>query len=112
MHLKLNNLTLCTSHDPVSVHTIFPNTTEIHIDVSQPQVIMRRNSIMPDVYPMTSDYHLVDPFENNIINDSIPTEIPQQAMNVLRTCSISSWTSALYHQNLNLIEWKYRTIKL
>ena len=67
---------------------------------------------MPDVYPMTSDYHLVDPLENIIINDSSQIEISKQIMDVLRTCSISNWTSELYHQNLNLIEWKYRTIKL
>ena len=30
----------------------------------------------------------------------------------LLTCSISNWTSEPYHQNLNLVEWKYRTIKL
>ena len=67
---------------------------------------------MPDVYPMRSHYHLVDPFENNIINDSIQIEIPKQDMDVPRTCTISNWTSEPYYQNLNLIEWKYRTIKL
>ena len=111
MHLKPNNLTLCTSHDPVSVHTIFPDTIEVHIDVSQPQVIMGRSSFMPDVYPMTNDYHLVDPMKNNTINDSVQIEIPKQVMDVLSTCSISNWTCEPYHQNLNLIEWKYRTIK-
>ena len=40
IHLKPNNLTLCTSYDTVSVHTIFPDTMELHIDVSQPQVIL------------------------------------------------------------------------
>ena len=42
----------------------------------------------------------------------IQIEIPKQVMDVLGTCSISSWISEPYHQNLNLIEWKYRTIKL
>ena len=46
IHLKPNNHTLCTSHDPVSAYTIFPNTMEVHIHVSQPQVIMGRNSFM------------------------------------------------------------------
>ena len=110
--LKPNNLTLCTNHHPVSVYTIFPGTMEVHIDVSQPQVIMGRSLFIPDVYPMTSDYHLGDAFENNIINDSIQIEIPKQVVDVLRTCSISSWTSEPYHQNLNLMEWKCRTIKL
>ena len=35
LHLKPNNLTLCTSHDPVSVHTVFPDTIEVHIDVTE-----------------------------------------------------------------------------
>ena len=56
---------------------------EVHIDVSQPQVIMGRNSFLPEVYPMTSDYHLADPLENNIINDSIEILIPRQVMDVL-----------------------------
>ena len=67
---------------------------------------------MPDVYPITSDFHLVEPLKNNIITDSIQVEIPKQGMDVLKTCSTSNWTSEPYHQNLNLIEWKYRTIKL
>ena len=75
MHLKPNNLTLCTCHDLVSVHPIFPDNMEFHIDVSQPQVILGRNSFMPDIYPMTSDYHFVDSMEHN---DSIQIEIPKQ----------------------------------
>ena len=73
---------------------------------------MGRNSLVTDVYPMTSRNHFVDNLENNIINDSAQIEIPKQVMDVLRTCSISHWTSEPYHQNLNLVEWKYRTIKL
>ena len=69
IHLKPNILTLCTSHDPVCVHTIFPHTMEVHFDVSQPHEIMERNSFMTDVYPVTRDYHLVEPLENNLIND-------------------------------------------
>ena len=84
--IKPNNLTLCTSNGPVSVHTIFPDIMEVYIDVSQLQAIMRRNSFMPNVSPMTSDYHHVDPLKHNIINDSIQIEIPRQVMDVLRTC--------------------------
>ena len=67
---------------------------------------------MPTVYPMTHGNHLLDTLENNIINDSVQIEIPKQVMDVLRTCSISNWTSEPYHQNLNLVDWKYRTIQL
>ena len=76
------------------------------------QVIMGRNSLVPDVYPMTSGNHFVDTLESNLINDSVQIEIPKQVMDVLRTCSISKWTSEPYHQNLRLVEWNYRTIKL
>ena len=110
--LKPEDLTICTRHDPVSIHNIFLDTMEVHIDFSQPQVIMERNSVMTDVYPMTSGNHFVDTFENNIINDSVQIEIAKQVMDVLRTCSISNWTSEPYHQNLNLVESNYRTIKL
>ena len=48
---------------------------------------------MPAVYPMTSGNHLVDTLENNITNDSVQIEIPKRVMDVLRTCSISNWTS-------------------
>ena len=76
------------------------------------QVIMGRNSLLPVVYSMTSGNHFVDILENNIINDSVQIEVPKQVMDVLRTCVISNWTSEPYHQKLNLVEWKYRTIKL
>ena len=33
---------------------------EVHIDVSQSQVIMRRNFLVPDVDPITSENHFVD----------------------------------------------------
>ena len=79
---------------------IFPDTMEVHIDVSQPQAIMGRNSFMPPVYPMTSENHLVDTLENNSINDFVQIEIPKQVIDVLRMCSISNWTSEPYHQNL------------
>ena len=48
IHLKPNNLTLCTSGDTVSVHTIFPDTMELHIDVSQPQVILHARCLSND----------------------------------------------------------------
>ena len=67
---------------------------------------------MPDVSPMTSRNHFDDPLENNIINDSVQIEVPKRVRDVLRTCSISIWTSEPYHQDLNLVEWYYRTVKL
>ena len=111
IQIKPNDLTIWRNHDPVSIHTIFPEAVEFNIDVSQTQVITWRNSLVPDNYPMTSRNHFVGTLEN-IINDSFRIEIPKQVMDVLRTSSISNWTSEPYHQNLNLVEWKYRTIKL
>ena len=91
--LKPRDLTLYRSHDPVPIHTIFPYTLEVSIDVSQTQVIMGRNSLVSDVYPMTSGNHFVHTLENKIISDSAQIEIPKQVMDVLRTHSISNWTS-------------------
>ena len=56
---------------------------------------------MTDVYPMTSGKHFVNTLENNIISDSVQTEIPKKV-----------WTSEPYHKDPNLVEWKYRKIKL
>ena len=112
IHLKPEDLTICINHDPVSIHTIFPDTIEVNIDVSQRHMIMGRNSLVPVVYPMTSRNQFVDTLDNNIINDSVQIDIPKQVMDVHRTCSISNWTSEPYHQNLYLVEWDYRTIKL
>ena len=112
IHLKPNNLTLWTSHDQVSVHTIFPDTMEVHIDVSQLTTCHYGEKFLHTrCYPMTGDYPLVDPLENNNINDSIQIEISKQVMDVLRTCSVSNWASEPYHQNHKLIEQKCRTIK-
>ena len=36
LHLKQNNLTFSTRLGPVSIQTIFPDTMDVHIDVSQP----------------------------------------------------------------------------
>ena len=99
IHLKSKNLTICTSIDPVPIHIIFPDTRDVNIDVSQTQVIMGRNSLVTDVYPMTSGNYYVDTLEHNIISDSAQIEILMFVMDVLRTCSICSWTSEPYHQN-------------
>ena len=60
INLKPKDLTICRNHDQVSIHTIFPDIMDVNIDVSQTQMIMRRNSFRPDVYPMTSGKHFVD----------------------------------------------------
>ena len=78
IHLRSKDLTIYRSHDPVPVHTIFPDTMEVNIDVQQTQVIMGRISLVTDVYPMTSRNHFVDTLENNIISDSVQIEIPSK----------------------------------
>ena len=54
IHPQQNGLTIYRSHDPVSIHTIIPDTMEVIIDVAQTPVIMGTNSFVTDVYPMTS----------------------------------------------------------
>ena len=79
-----------------------------NIDVSQTQVIVGRDSLVPDVYPMTSENRFIDTLVNNIINDSLQIEIPKQVMDVLTTGSISKWPFEPYY----IFEWNYRTITL
>ena len=68
---------------------------EVHIGVSPHQVIMGRHSFMPDVYPLTSSYHLVDPLENNLVNASIQIEIPNKLWMFLG--HVASLTGPLNH---------------
>ena len=79
--------------------------------VKQAQVIVGRDSLVADVYPMKSGKQSVNTLEDNIrrrgelLGDSAKTEISKKVMDVLRAYHISNWHSEPYHQNQNPAEW-------
>ena len=48
---------------------------------------------------------------DKLLSFSAKTEISNKVMDILRAYHISNWHSEPYHQNQNLAEWRYRTIK-
>ena len=82
-HLRSTDLALNIprSHEAAAICTIFLDTMEVNIEVQQTQVIMGRNSLVTDVYPMTSGKPFVDTLENIISDEQI--EIPKKVTDVL-----------------------------
>ena len=120
-HLKSRNpaLNVPRRHEPVATDTIFSDTPAVDSGVKQAQVLVGRDSLVADVYPMKSGNQFVNTLEDNIrrrgamdklLSDSAKTEIPKKVMDILRAYHISSWHSEPYHQNQNPTEWRYRTI--
>ena len=88
--------------------------------VKEAQLIIGRDTLVADAYPMKSGKQFVYSLEDNIrrrgamdklLCDSVKTEIPFKVMGILRAYHISIWHSEPYHQNQNPAEWRYRTIK-
>ena len=84
------------------------------------QRFVGKDSLVSDVYPMHSSKQFVNTFEDNIsfrgamsklIIDYTQVEISNKVKDILRMYHSSSWHSEPYHQNQNLSEWQYRTIK-
>ena len=48
---------------------------------------------------------------DKLISDSAKNEISHKVKDILRAYNINDWQSEPYHQNQNLAEWRYRTIK-
>ena len=48
---------------------------------------------------------------DKLLSDSAKNEISNKVMGIIRAYHISNWHSEPYHQNQNLAESRYRTIK-
>ena len=121
-HLKSRNpaLNIPRRHEAVATDTVFSDTPAVDSGVNQAQVLVGRDTLVADAYPMKSGKQLINTLEDNIrrrgamdklLSDSFKTEISNKVLDSLRAYHISNWYSKPYHQNQNPAEWRYRTIK-
>ena len=84
------------------------------------QIFVGKEILVSYVYPMHSSNQFVHSLEDNIrfrgamiklISDYAQVEISNKVKDILRMYHSSSWHSEPYHQNQNLSQWHYRTIK-
>ena len=89
-------------HEPVATDTFFSDTPAVDSGVKQVQVIVGRDSLVADVYPMKSGKQFVNTLEDNIsrrgamdklLSVSAKTEISKVVMGILRAYHISNWHS-------------------
>ena len=121
-HLKSRNpaLNIPRRYEAVATDTVFSDTPAVKSGIKQAQVFLGRDTPVADAYPMKKGKQFANTLEDNIgrrgamdklLSDSAKTEISNKVMDILRAYHISNWHSEPYHQNQNLAEWRYRTIK-
>ena len=113
-------LSIPRRHEPVVTDTVFSDTPAVDSGVKQAQVLVGRDTLVADAYPMKRGKQFVNTLEDNIrrrramdklLSDSAKTEISNKVMDILRAYHISNWHSEPYHQNQNPAEWMYMTIE-
>ena len=107
-------------HEAVATDTVYSDTPAIDSGVKMAQLFVGKETLVSDIYPMSSGKQFVKTLEDNIcrcsamdklISDSAKNEISHKVKDILRAYNINDWQSEPYHQNQNPAEWRYRTIK-
>ena len=107
-------------HEPVATDVVFSDTPAVDSGVKQAHVIVGRDTLVADAYPMKSGKQFVNTLEDNIrwrgamdklLSDSAKTEISNKLMDIPRAYHFSNLHSEPYPQNQSPAEWRYRTIK-
>ena len=121
-HLKSRNpvLNVPRRQEAVATDTVYSDTPAVDCGVKLAQIFIGKQSLVSDVYPLKSGSHFINTLEDNIrirgamdllISDSAKNEISNKVKDILRTYHIKDWQSEPYHQNQNLAENRYQTIK-
>ena len=91
-------------NEAVATDTIFPDTPAIDSGISMAQILIGKDSLVSDMYPMDSSKHFVNTLEDNIrfrgamtklISDYAQLEISNKVKDILRMYHSSSWHSEL-----------------
>ena len=107
-------------HEAVATDTVYSDTPAVDSGVKMAQLFVGKESLVSDIYPMSSGKQFVNTLEDNIhrrcamdklISDLANNEISHKVKDILRAYNINDWQSEPYHQNQNPAEWQYRTIK-
>ena len=97
-------------NEAVAIDTIFSDTPVIDSGVTMAQIIIGKDSLVSDMYPMHSSKQFVNTLEDNIrlrramsklISDYAQVEISNKVRDILRMYHSRSWHSKPYHQNQN-----------
>ena len=121
-HLKSRNpaLNIPRRNEAVATDTVYSDTAAVDSGVKQAQRFVGKESLVSHIYPMRSGKQFINTLEDNIrrrgamdklVSDSAKNEISHKVQDILRAYNISDWQSEPHHQNQNLAEWRYRTIK-
>ena len=121
-YLKSRNpvINITRRHEPVATDTIFSDTPALDSGIKQAQVIVGRDTLVGNAYPMKSRKQFENTLEDNtrrrgamdkLLSDSAKTEISNKVLDILRASHFSNWHCEAYHKNQNPAEWRYRTIK-
>ena len=100
-HLKSRNpvLNIHRRHEAVATDSVFSDTPAVDSGVKQAQVVIGRDTLVADAYPMKSGKQFVNLLEDNIrrrgamdklLSDSARTEISNKVMDILRAYHISN----------------------
>ena len=95
-------------NEAIATDTIFSDTPAIDSGVTMAQIVVGKDSLVSDVYPMHSSKQFVNTLEDNIrfrgamsklFSDYAPVEILNKVKDILRMYHSSHWPSEPYHQN-------------
>ena len=93
--------------EEVATDTIFSDTPAIDSGVTMAQSFVGKQTLVTDVYPLTSQKQFVNTLEDNIrfrgamtklISDYAKVEISNKVKDILRMYRSSRWSSEPYHQ--------------
>ena len=114
-HHKSSNpaLNIPHRHEASAPDTVYSDTPAVDSGVYQAQLIVGKESLVSDIYPMRSGKHFVNTLVDSIhrcgamdklISDSAKNEISHKVKNILSAYNINDWQSEPYHQNQNQAE--------
>ena len=100
-HLKSRNpaLNIPRRHEAVATDSVFSDTPAVDSGVKQAQVIVGRDTLVTDAYPVKSGKQFVNTLEDSmrrrgamdkLLSDSAKTEISNKVMDILRAYHISN----------------------
>ena len=99
-HLNSRNpaLNVPRRHEAVAIDTVYSDTPAVDSGVKQAQLVVGKDSLISDIYPMRSGKQFVNTLEDNIhrrgameklISDSAKNEISHKVKDILRAYNIS-----------------------
>jgi hypothetical protein len=108
-------------HDEsVATDNVYSDTPAVDSRCTSAQFYCGMESLVCDIYGMKTDKQFVNTLEDNIrrrgapnqlLRDSVKTEISNRVQEILRAYCIGDWQSEPYHQNQNPAERKYQDVK-